>query len=206
MNRLKLITSALVCLTVTLFTFTGCKKDDADPVDEKKAFIELTASEQEAEIKTGFAKYLGKKYKLLSMSIYTNDVDMTTEYPNECEQKVTITLPATINSGSYIIQDSKDNSCALSWDDALKLDLKQYGFSNYKVGLPFFTVMNNTVQGVLKYSENMFFYVDEDQGINVDDKYLDLFQPRSEDLEAADANYGKVAARFSKRYTFEKIN
>lgn len=205
MNRLK-ITSALLYLTVTLFAFTGCKKDSAEPVEEKKTFVELNASEQEAKIKEGFSKYLGKKYKLLSMSIYTSDVDMTTEYPNECEQKVTITLPTAINAGRFIIQDSKDNSCALSWEDALKLDLKQYGFSNYKVGLPFFTVMNNTVEGVVKYSENMFFYVDEDQGINVDDKYLDLFQPRAEDLEEADTNYGKVAAKFSKRYTFEKIN
>ncbi|MEN5058900.1 hypothetical protein [Sphingobacterium kitahiroshimense] len=206
MNKLTFITGTFLSLILSLFIFTGCSKDDGEIVDEKKAFTELSASEQQSAIIEGFKKFLGKKYKLRSMSTYGNDGDIDTKYPSECQQKVTITLPGEINTGKYIVQDAEDNSCALSLDDDLKMDLKQYGFTNYKMGIPFFTVMTTTVEGGITHSADMFFYVDENQEINVDEKYLTLFEPRPEDLKEVQGNYGKVAAKFIRRYTFEKIN
>lgn len=200
------ILKGLFGLLFTSVLFTSCKTEEVIEPETKPEFTQMTAPEQETYIKENIKMYLGHKYKLHSVTSFDADDHMSVEYPSECEQKVIITIPNSINTGDFIVQQAEDNSCALSLNDALKMDLIHYGFSNYKIGFPFFTVMNNTVIGVIEFSAHMFFYVDENQGINTDERYLELFEPRKQDIDDAQNNYGKVAAKFSKRYTFERIN
>ena len=206
MNRFNFKTT-IFCLAISLFTLAGCSKDNpySQIIDERKDFAELNASDQEDKIIEGLQKYLGNKYKLLYVTTIRED-ERITEYPSECEEKITITLPDEVNVGKYILQDAEDNSCALNWHDALKMDLRLYGFTNFKIGLPFFTGIHNTLTGLNEYSADMFFYVDESQGINVDNEYLVLFEPSKEDLNEATNHYNTVACEFEKRYEFVKVN
>jgi len=201
-NLLKIISSLLGIIIL----FSSCKKNGGiDPEDRSVAFEDLNELKQQEAVVEGLQKYLGKSYRLSYRSTFTSN-DVYNEKPDECQKDIIITFPSSVNNGEFIKQTVKDNSCGYSWTDALKLNTELYGFSNYKIGFSFFTVLDNNTKGVLKFSKKMIFVINEKNEQNTSDKYLEMIEPAEADFNAVNGNFGKVKASIYRKYIFELIN
>lgn len=182
--------------------FTSCSKDDdngEDIIDPVEEFSKLGYAEQHSLLTNMLKTYAGSEYRLISVVYYTKDGGVEQSYvSSDCELKVIVSLPNEVNTGQAIKQIIDDGGCGVNYDSE-KYDLFDFGFSNVKYGLRFYTVINHNDPS--KYSTPMFYLPKDGETSD----YLTLYTFHPEDLESATNNYGKVAGRVYQKFSFERL-
>lgn len=194
--------SQLLIASMFVFGFASCGKDDPEVIDEQRDFTELNASQQQEKVAEGMQKYLNKKYKLLSKSMLNNSGGYTAIPVSECQRQIVITIPERLelsdsNNAPYLKQFSPDGACGITAENELRFSTRIESFSDYKISLLFYSVVTENINDNVM---PVFFFVDENQGINTSDKYLILHE-----FSRAESQSGNPAKIVSE-YTFQKVD
>lgn len=188
-------------LAILLIGFAGCSKDDdgTEIIDREKEFAELSYDEQHEKLTEALKVYAGAEYTL--STIVTNDRNgepVKSYNASECERKVIISVPDQINQKQIVKQVVDEGGCGQNYDTA-PFDLFDYGFKNYKFGLPFYIVSTDDPN---QYSGDFFFKIEPTDTPD----YLVLYRIWPDEVQnAGGPNYGKTDAHAYQEYVFTRL-